>query len=84
MTMTSRLHGRPAEAKPDSTICAQGVKMGGILLDPKLYSKVLLEFLIHMTFDCFSLTLSNQLCGMRACKFFRTMLCRQVRLLTVV
>ena len=59
-------------------------KFGGILLDPKLYSKVLLEFLIHRTFDCFSLTLSNQLRGMRACKFFRTMLYRQVRLLTMV
>ena len=33
-------HGSPAELKPDSTIYAQGVKMGGILLDPKLDSKV--------------------------------------------
>ena len=55
-----------------------GGKNEGIFLNPKLYSKVLLEFLMHMTFDCFSLTLSNQLCGMRACKFFRTMLCRQL------
>ena len=53
MTMTSRLHGRPAEAKPDSTICAQGVKMGGILLDPKLYSKVL-RFIQIQIQNCFS------------------------------
>ena len=33
-------HGKPAEAKPDSTICTQG-KMGYILIDPKLCSKVL-------------------------------------------
>ena len=39
--MRNHEHGRPAEAKPDSTICAQGVKTGYILLDPKLYSKVL-------------------------------------------
>ena len=33
-------HGSPAETKPDSTICTQGVKMDYILLDPKLHSKV--------------------------------------------
>jgi len=83
MTTTSNEHGRPAETKPDITICTQRVKMGYILKDPKLDSKVLLEFLMHMTFDCFSLTLSSQLCGMRACKFLRTMLCRQVGWLKV-
>jgi hypothetical protein len=76
-------HGQTAETKPDSTIRTQRVKMGYILKDPKLDSKVLLEFLMHMTFDCFRLTLSSQLCGMRACKFFRTMLCRQVGWLKV-
>jgi len=34
-------HGSPAETKPGSTIYAQGVKRTGILLDPKLDSKVL-------------------------------------------
>jgi hypothetical protein len=33
-------HGRPAETKPAATIYAQGVKMGGILLDPKLFQKL--------------------------------------------
>ena len=41
ISTTSEVHGRPAEAKPDSTIRTQGVKMGCILLDPKLDSKVL-------------------------------------------
>ena len=81
-TAISQQHGSPAEAEPALVICAQEAFQA--IQGPKLYSKVLFEFLMHMTFDCFSLTLSNQLCGMRACKFFRTMLCRQVRLLTVV
>ena len=34
-------HDSPTEAKPASTILTQGVKMGYILLDPKLDSKVL-------------------------------------------
>ncbi len=33
-------HGSPIETKPESTICTQRVKMGYILLDPKLDSKV--------------------------------------------
>jgi len=41
MTMRNHEHGRPAEAEPDRTIHTQGVKMVSILLDPKLYSKVL-------------------------------------------
>ena len=41
ISTTIHKHGRPAEAKPDITILTQGVKMGGILLDSKLYSKVL-------------------------------------------
>ena len=40
LTTPSHLHGSPAEFKPDSTICAQRVKMGDILQDPRLYSKV--------------------------------------------
>ena len=40
LTTCTHEHGRPAELKPDSTIYAQGVKMGGILEDPKLDSKV--------------------------------------------
>ena len=42
MTTLNHEHGSPAEAEPDSTIRAQRVKMGRILLDPKLYSKVLI------------------------------------------
>ena len=34
-------HGQPAEIKPESTIFTQRVKMGYILLDTKLDSKVL-------------------------------------------
>jgi hypothetical protein len=34
-------HDSPTEAKPDRTIYTQRVKRTGILLDPKLYSKVL-------------------------------------------
>ena len=41
ITNPSQQHARPAEIKLDSTICAQLVKMGYILLDPKLYAKVL-------------------------------------------
>jgi len=40
-TTTSHEHGSPAETKPDRTIRTQGVKMFYILLDPKLYLKVL-------------------------------------------
>ena len=76
-------HGQPAEIKPDTTIRTQRVKMGYILKDPKLDSKVLLEFLMHMTFDCISLNPSNQLCGMRAGMSFRTTLCRTVGWLKV-
>jgi len=32
-------HGSPAEINADSTILTQGVKMGYILVDPKLYLK---------------------------------------------
>jgi len=39
-TIRSHEHGRPAETKPASTIFAQWVKMGYILLDSKLDSKV--------------------------------------------
>ena len=39
--LANQKHGSPAETKPDSTIFAQGAKMDCILLDPKLYSKVL-------------------------------------------
>jgi len=41
MTTKSHEHGQPAEIKPESTICTQRVKMGYILLDTKLDSKVL-------------------------------------------
>ena len=41
LTTPSNLHGSPAEFKPESTILTQRVKMGYILLDTKLYSKVL-------------------------------------------
>jgi len=41
MSTRSHEHARPAEIKLDSTICAQRLKMGYILLDPKLYAKVL-------------------------------------------
>ena len=37
--MSSHEHGSPAETKPDRTICKQGVKMGCILLDHRLFSK---------------------------------------------
>jgi hypothetical protein len=40
-TTSNQKHGRPAKAEPDLTICAQGVKVGSTLLDPKLCSKVL-------------------------------------------
>ena len=36
ISTTSHEHGRPAELKPDRTICTQQVKMGYILKDPKL------------------------------------------------
>ena len=39
-TTTSQQHGQPAETKPTSTILTHGVKMGDILLDPKVYLKV--------------------------------------------
>ena len=38
MMTTSHEHGRPAEIKPDRTICTQWVKMGYILADSILYS----------------------------------------------
>jgi hypothetical protein len=41
MTSSNRKHGRPAELKPESTICTQGLKVSYKLLDPKLCSKVL-------------------------------------------
>ena len=41
ISTSNQKHGRPAETKPDSTIFTQRVKMNGILLDPKLYSKAL-------------------------------------------
>jgi hypothetical protein len=40
MSTSTHEHGSPAETKPASTILTQGVKMGYILLDPKLDSKV--------------------------------------------
>ena len=40
MTTTSRQHGKPSETEPDSTIFTQRVKIGDILLDPKLDSKI--------------------------------------------
>ena len=40
-TTTSHEHGSPAETKPDRTIYAHGIKVANILLDTKLYSKVL-------------------------------------------
>jgi len=36
LSTSTHKHGSPAELEPASTIFAQGVKMGGILLDPKL------------------------------------------------
>jgi len=41
LSTSTHKHGSPAETKPDRTIRTQGVKMFYILLDPKLYSKVL-------------------------------------------
>jgi hypothetical protein len=41
MTTTSQKHGSTAETEPDSTIYTQGTKMGYVLLDPELDSKVL-------------------------------------------
>ena len=41
ISKSSRQHGQHAEIKSDRTILTQGVKMGGIFLDLKLYSKVL-------------------------------------------
>jgi hypothetical protein len=41
ISTSTRQHGRPEETKPGSTICKQRAKMGGILLEPKLDSKVL-------------------------------------------
>jgi len=41
MFTRSHEHGTPAETKPDRTIYTQRVKRTGILLDPKLESKVL-------------------------------------------
>jgi len=39
-TNPNQQHARPAEAEPDRTIFTQWVKIGYILLDPKLGSKV--------------------------------------------
>ena len=36
---SSHEHASPAEAEPESTIHTQGIRMGCILLDPKLCSK---------------------------------------------
>jgi hypothetical protein len=41
ITTSTHKHGRPAEAEPESTIYAQSVKVDYILLDPKLYLKIL-------------------------------------------
>jgi hypothetical protein len=40
ITTSPQEHGQPAEIKPDTTIRTQRVKMGYILKDPKLDSKV--------------------------------------------
>ena len=48
MTISNHEHGRPAETKPDSTIFTQRVKIGGILLDPKLCSKAPLTTNINL------------------------------------
>ena len=42
MFTRSHEHGIPAETKSSATIRTQRVKMGYTLLDPKLYSKVLI------------------------------------------
>jgi hypothetical protein len=63
ISTTSHEHGSPAETKPDRTICAQGTKMGYILQDPKLYSKVprfkesMLAYLFSYSHQAFGLTI---------------------------
>jgi hypothetical protein len=62
-TNSTHEHGTPAETKPDSTIYTQGTKMGYILQDPKLYSKVprfkesMLAYLFSYSHQAFWLTI---------------------------